>query len=51
MPKLIPGADPSPNDVKVPKNEIDPNPEPITDPKHPDYCEPAAGVKPLGGKS
>jgi hypothetical protein len=25
----------------------DPNPEPITDPDHPDYCEPAKGIAPL----
>ncbi|EMQ98330.1 hypothetical protein [Paeniglutamicibacter gangotriensis] len=28
----------------------DPNPEPITDPKHPDYVEPAKGIAPIGGK-
>lgn len=28
----------------------DPNPEPITDPKHPDFIAPAKGIKPLGGK-
>lgn len=27
----------------------DPNPEEITDPNHPDYVEPASGIKPLGG--
>lgn len=28
----------------------DPNPEEVTDPKHPDYIAPARGIKPLGGK-
>lgn len=28
----------------------DPNPEEVTDPKHPDYCKPAKGIKPIGGK-
>ena len=28
----------------------DPNPEEIADQNHPDYVEPAAGIKPLGGK-
>lgn len=28
----------------------DPNPDPITDPNHPDYVEPAAGVKPRARK-
>lgn len=48
MPKLIPGADPSPNDVNVPSNEVDPNPEVVTGKNDPNYCEPAR-VKPLGG--
>lgn len=30
-------------------NYQDPNPDPVTDPKHPDYVEPAQGIKPLGG--
>lgn len=28
----------------------DPNPEEVTDTDHPDYIEPAKGIKPLGGK-
>ncbi|MGP9031569.1 hypothetical protein ACT17S_00640 [Glutamicibacter mysorens] len=31
-------------------NYDDPNSEEITDPDHPDYVEPAEGIKPLGGK-
>lgn len=28
-------------------NYEDPSPEEITDPDHPDYCEPAAGIAPV----
>lgn len=28
----------------------DPNPEPVTDPGHPDYVKPATGVRPRGRK-
>lgn len=27
----------------------DPNPEEVVDPTDPNYCEPAVGIKPIGG--
>lgn len=30
-------------------NHEDPNPDEVTYPNHPDYVEPAKGIKPLGG--
>ena len=42
-------ADPDPLEAIDTEGYQDPTPEEITDPEHPDYVLPAAGIKPLGG--
>lgn len=41
---------PDPLDAIEDFDAEDPNPEPITDPAHPDYIEPAADVRPRARK-
>lgn len=43
--------DPDPLEALEDFEAEDPNPEPITDPNHPDFVEPAAGIKPRARKA